>query len=60
LEFTCQRGFGGWKGTGVVEERLGVLAGAAGEGDVGLVLERRDPQPRQPRLGEAEDVALPS
>ena len=49
LELTRQGSLGRRQAARVVEERLGVLAGAAGEGDVRLVLERSDSQPRQPR-----------
>src|SRR4029078_9302442 len=41
-----------------VERPLGVVAGALRERDVLAILERGDPQPRQPGLGEAQDVAL--
>src|SRR5262245_42926182 len=43
---------------GPVQERLGVLARAAGQRDVLAILERRDAQPGQAGLGQAEDVAL--
>src|SRR5207249_11003861 len=43
---------------GVVEERLGLGASIAGERHVLAILEGRDPQPREPRLDEAEDIPL--